>query len=620
MKRLVVVALMSFMILVGGKNVKADNSAILSCSKGDKFNITLDYGDVNWKSSDENVVAVKDGIIYVNAEGNCTLTSEDTGFTLSISSSGESIDSSVIDTNYNTSYDDAIVEENSVDVKTVEINNTVSTSSDAVPSDFEVEGVSDGDLGDEKKNSNDENKNSSSEDFTDGASSSVLPEMDSTEPVSESTQVEAKASSEGNYVIEDPEGNKEVIKVVDPKLNITEFSGSVGESTLLQVTNVEGSTFESADSNIASVDAQGNVSLIGGGDTIVYAITPQGTKLGCSVHSVVPTIDTVDVKLKKNEQYKIEVSNNNANLPVSYTVESGCGTVTGDGIVVMPQSGESVIVVRIGDNITYKKKFTCSSIHEDYFEKMQPAIQQCLGTPYLFGGETPGVGLDCSAYVSYVYRSVGLIGDRLTAQGFYDISRKVSEPQVGDMVFFAGTYATSDYITHIGIYAGNGEMYHSGNPNQKVSLSQPYFASHLVGYGTLINDDDSIIDTSAVEGKSSVGYSEEDIQMIWALVGQECSTDYNGALAVISCVMNRADCNYGGYGTDPLSQLTAPGQFCYDPSIGGNWMARLGGNVDGFVKQAVSDCLVECKRNHNYLNFRGNPIVGAVQFGDNWYF
>ena len=609
MKKLVVMALLSVMLIFNGKTVKADNSAMLSCSKGDRFNITLDYGDVEWKSSDENIVSIKDGIVYVNAEGNCVITNETTGFKLSISSSGESVDSSIIETNYNTTIDDAVVEESSVDVKTVEINNTVNTTSDAVPSDFEVENV----FGDDESSDGDEV-------FTDGVSSSVLSETDDTEDSTENTQVEAKASSEGNYVIEDEEGNKEVIKVVDPKLNITEFSGSVGEKTLLQVVNVDNCTFESADSNIATVDEQGNVTLIGGGDTIVYAITPEGTKLECNIHSVVPTIDTDDVKIKKNDEYKIEIVDNNANLPVSFSIESGIGKVSDDGTVVMSEYGECVVFVKIGDNITYKKKFVCSNVHEDYFEKMQPAIQQCIGTPYLFGGETPGAGLDCSGYVSYVYRSVGLIGDRLTAQGFYDISRKVSEPQVGDMVFFAGTYDTSDYITHIGIYAGNGEMYHSGNPNQKVSLSQPYFASHLVGYGTLINDDDSIIDTSSVEGVSSVEYSQENIEMIWALVGQECSTDYEGALAVISCVMNRADANYGGFGTDPLSQLTAPGQFCYDPSIGGNWRARLGGNVDEFVKQAVSDCLVEGKRNHNYLNFRGNPVVGGVPIGDNWYF
>ena len=53
---------------------------------------------------------------------------------------------------------------------------------------------------------------------------------------------------------------------------------------------------------------------------------------------------------------------------------------------------------------------------------------------------------------------------RLGAQGLYNISTPVSDPQPGDLVFFVGTYDTSG-ISHVGIYVGDGMMLHCGGPD-----------------------------------------------------------------------------------------------------------------------------------------------------------
>ena len=118
-------------------------------------------------------------------------------------------------------------------------------------------------------------------------------------------------------------------------------------------------------------------------------------------------------------------------------------------------------------------------------------------------------------------------------------------------------------------------------------------------------------------------YTQEELELIWAIVAQEDNTSYEGALAVISSVMNRADRNYGGYGTTALEQLTADGQYCYSPKVSDPslYQRRLGGNVDSYVIQAVTDCLTKGIRNNDYLNFRSSNRTGQyVQIGDNWYF
>ena len=59
----------------------------------------------------------------------------------------------------------------------------------------------------------------------------------------------------------------------------------------------------------------------------------------------------------------------------------------------------------------------------------------------------------------------------------------LSEAKPGDLVFFHSTYATSDYVTHIGIYVGNNRMYHAGDPIGYADLNEAYWQAHLIGAG-----------------------------------------------------------------------------------------------------------------------------------------
>jgi hypothetical protein len=76
-----------------------------------------------------------------------------------------------------------------------------------------------------------------------------------------------------------------------------------------------------------------------------------------------------------------------------------------------------------------------------------------IGTPYVWGGETAGVGFDCSGLVQAAYAVAGVALPRV-AQDQYDSSPKLGpgaalEP--GDLVFFGGG---PDSIDHVGLYVG----------------------------------------------------------------------------------------------------------------------------------------------------------------------
>ena len=102
------------------------------------------------------------------------------------------------------------------------------------------------------------------------------------------------------------------------------------------------------------------------------------------------------------------------------------------------------------------------------------------GVPYVWGGETPA-GFDCSGFIQYVFREVGINLPR-TADVQYELGRKVTqaELQPGDLVFFE-TYEPGP--SHDGIYFGDGKFIaaNSSTGVAVVSLGDPYWSSKYLG-------------------------------------------------------------------------------------------------------------------------------------------
>ena len=106
--------------------------------------------------------------------------------------------------------------------------------------------------------------------------------------------------------------------------------------------------------------------------------------------------------------------------------------------------------------------------------------KQYLGVPYVFGGITPD-GFDCSGFVQYVFNEFGYKIPRLADEQYsLGYSAKISQLDVGDLVFFE-TY--TEGISHIGIYAGNRQFLHvSSSKGVRIdSLDNEYWSPRFVG-------------------------------------------------------------------------------------------------------------------------------------------
>jgi len=110
--------------------------------------------------------------------------------------------------------------------------------------------------------------------------------------------------------------------------------------------------------------------------------------------------------------------------------------------------------------------------------------RQYVGYPYVWGAAGPNA-FDCSGFTQYVYARAGISIPRTTGTQWGTPGTRIgsySGLQPGDLMFFANTAGPG--ISHVGIYAGNGQMIHAGTPSTDVEVTNIYYSfwtSHFAG-------------------------------------------------------------------------------------------------------------------------------------------
>ncbi|HET8631619.1 MAG TPA: bifunctional lytic transglycosylase/C40 family peptidase [Thermomicrobiales bacterium] len=119
-----------------------------------------------------------------------------------------------------------------------------------------------------------------------------------------------------------------------------------------------------------------------------------------------------------------------------------------------------------------------------------PVAERYLGWPYLWGGASPqDGGFDCSGLVQYVFAQVGIQLPRTAAEQYAAVTLlpNPAELRPGDLLFFAQTYADpNDWITHVGIYLGNGQMINAPDEGERIEIVDAFtgfWGQHFVAGG-----------------------------------------------------------------------------------------------------------------------------------------
>ena len=100
------------------------------------------------------------------------------------------------------------------------------------------------------------------------------------------------------------------------------------------------------------------------------------------------------------------------------------------------------------------------------------------GKPYQWGAVGP-YRFDCSGFTLYVFSRFGKSLPHNAQQQYYSVPKVPrSEVRVGDLIF-SGSSTSS--IGHVGIYAGNGEIWHSPRSGTVVKRSRIWSSTWWVG-------------------------------------------------------------------------------------------------------------------------------------------
>jgi cell wall-associated NlpC family hydrolase len=109
-----------------------------------------------------------------------------------------------------------------------------------------------------------------------------------------------------------------------------------------------------------------------------------------------------------------------------------------------------------------------------------PAValaSQYKGVPYKWGG-TSTRGFDCSGYVQYVFRKLGVKLPRTAEAQWQHVEHiKRSQLRPGDLVFWGRPYG----VYHVGIYAGGNKVWNAPHTGSHVRLEKIWGGAKLYG-------------------------------------------------------------------------------------------------------------------------------------------
>lgn len=227
-------------------------------------------------------------------------------------------------------------------------------------------------------------------------------------------------------------------------------------------TSSSNNTSNTSSSSSSSSNSSATTYTVKSGDSLSAIASNHGVSVNnlMSWNNLSSTLIFPGNKLAIKESAK-KSSSNNSNSNASSSTQSSSGTSS-------------------SSNTKVESSSTSSSNNTGGLISTAKSVQ---GTPYVWGGSKPG-GFDCSGFIYWAHNNAGKSIPRTNVAGYDSRSYQISNPQVGDLVFFRGTYGGPNHMSHMGIYLGGGNFIHASS-SQGVSIANvnnTYWSQHFDSY------------------------------------------------------------------------------------------------------------------------------------------
>lgn len=273
----------------------------------------------------------------------------------------------------------------------------------------------------------------------------------------------------GLYMLNEPSHDGTFVTILDYGTKVTidgvygnwykvtsgEYTGYVYKEFITEAATIYSSnstsSTSSSTSSTTSSSGYGIVSNLNSGYTLDFRTAPNTSS---TVIGFLTEGSQVEILGESNGWYKIEY-----NGEVGY-VYGGFITATSSLSSSSTTSSNSVT------NTTSSSSSTVTA------QQIINYAMQFKGYPYVWGGNTPSTGFDCSGLVQYVYAHFGIDLPRTTYEQV-NCGRAVSlnDIQPGDLVF---EIPSAEGPQHVGIYIGNGKILDAMDPQNGVTISPLY--------------------------------------------------------------------------------------------------------------------------------------------------
>lgn len=191
--------------------------------------------------------------------------------------------------------------------------------------------------------------------------------------------------------------------------------------------------------------------------------------------------DRLNVRAEPSLESKIwsQISNNERYAVLSQTdgwaeieLDSTSAYVATDFVDVRYALPEAIKFTPLDEKLSLRNKMVNYAI-------------QFVGNPYVWGGNDPHTGADCSGFTRYVYSKVaGVSLNRVSRdQAKQGTKIKSSEMRPADLIFYTDSRGT---INHVAMYIGNGQIVHAASRRSGIKIStwnyrNPYRIVNILG-------------------------------------------------------------------------------------------------------------------------------------------